>query len=85
MSDVEQLTEKEKKALDQRLANLMFKAAVQRSYQSGKVMNNLRARRASLASGSGVPQLRAFIKPGRNDRCPCESGEKAKRCCWKGL
>lgn len=22
-------------------------------------------------------------KPGRNDLCPCGSGDKAKRCCWK--
>jgi hypothetical protein len=27
-----------------------------------------------------LPPLR---KPGRNDRCTCGSGRKAKRCCWR--
>lgn len=32
------------------------------------------------------PLVRAFPKVGRNDKCPCGSGVKAKKCCmnWKG-
>lgn len=30
--------------------------------------------------------IRRLQKPGRNDRCPCGSGKKFKKCCWgKGI
>ena len=25
------------------------------------------------------------VKVGRNDPCPCESGKKFKKCCWKKI
>jgi preprotein translocase subunit SecA len=28
-----------------------------------------------------APQVRAARKVGRNDRCPCGSGKKYKKCC----
>jgi len=30
-----------------------------------------------------VRQLVSYPKVGRNDRCPCGSGEKFKRCCMR--
>lgn len=32
---------------------------------------------------AAVPQRRKHAKIGRNDRCPCGSGLKFKRCCGK--
>ena len=29
------------------------------------------------------PYVRAFYKVGRNEKCPCGSGNKFKRCCGK--
>lgn len=35
---------------------------------------------AALNPSVALPPLR---KPGRNERCSCGSGRKAKRCCWR--
>jgi len=32
-------------------------------------------------SGEKNPGIKAEVKPGRNDPCPCESGRKYKKCC----
>jgi SEC-C motif-containing protein len=34
----------------------------------------------SSSSSAGVPSIAAAAKPGRNDPCPCGSGQKYKRC-----
>ena len=43
-----------------------------------------RARRALGGSrSSGMPYYRTEPKVGRNDRCPCDSGQKYKHCCGR--
>lgn len=33
--------------------------------------------------GKGCDSVKAGPRPGRNDPCPCESGDKFKRCCGR--
>lgn len=40
-----------------------------------------RLKNKSVAARAKIDPLEAADEPGRNDPCPCGSGEKFKRCC----
>jgi uncharacterized protein YecA (UPF0149 family) len=51
-------------------------------FKSGKVKNRQRGMiHGLLGIGGKVRPIKAGVMPKRNDRCPCGSGLKFKRCC----
>ena len=42
-------------------------------------------RAEALAKATGRVDIREFRRIGRNDKCPCGSGVKFKKCCGRNL
>jgi hypothetical protein len=49
--------------------------------EMGTTLKALRAKYAEVAAGKPKPLKNPGSKLGRNDPCPCGSGEKYKKCC----
>ncbi len=49
--------------------------------QLREILSDVQARREDALEGAGAPRGVKGRKVGRNERCPCGSGKKYKRCC----
>lgn len=65
------------------LADLEFEGRLADGNLMGAYARALREPFLSAASGKQKPHVNAGSKLGRNDPCPCGSGQKYKKCCMK--